>query len=111
MKPDPSIRIRWSGWLSGGGPSRVSRSVVSVSAGVACPFLQYVEARAVRAHDRLVLDAQEHAWMAERTVPAIAGDHPLVHVNGLRRRRAGGAAVHFRSFAPSMVGEALMIAM
>src|SRR5271165_4635761 len=88
MKPDPSIRTRCGAvpaWAAG-------RTAVSVSAGVAGPLVQHIEPRAVRAHDRLRLDVQEHARVAERAVAAIAGNGAVVDMDDLGGR--GGAVRH-----------------
>src|SRR5580704_13647666 len=86
MKPDPSIRTR-----CGAVPvSAAGGTAVSMSAGVAGPFVQHIEPRAVRAHDRLRLDVQEHARVAERAITAIAGNGAVVDVDDLG---GGGRAV------------------
>jgi hypothetical protein len=54
-----------------------------MSAGVAGSFVQHIEARAIRAHDRLILDVQKHPRVAECAVAPIAGDGAVVHVDDL----------------------------
>src|SRR5271157_5896998 len=90
MKPDPSIRIRCSFWSRAGADSACSR--MSVSAGVTGSFVQHIEARAVGAQHGSVLDVQEHPWMAQGGVAAVAGDRAVVDVDDLGR--GGGGAVH-----------------
>src|SRR5262245_44746287 len=91
MKPDPSIRTRCSFfWSAAGAISAGSR--ISVSAGVAGSFFQHVEARAIGAQHRILLDVQEHPRMAQRGVAAVASDRAVVHVDDFGR--AGGGAVH-----------------
>src|SRR5271155_5686900 len=90
MKPDPSIRTRCGAVPA----SAAGRTAVSMSAGVAGPFIQNVKPRAVRAHDRLRLDVQEHARVAQRAVAAIAGNGAVVDVDDLGGR--GSAVRHVR---------------
>src|SRR5580692_11072113 len=86
MNPDPSIRTR-----CGAVPvAAAGRAATSMSAGVAGSRVQYVEPRAVRAHDLLALDVQEDARVAQRAVPAVAGDSAVIDVNDFR---GGGGAV------------------
>src|SRR5689334_4160930 len=81
-KPEPSIRTR-CGASAGAGLSSATRSTIpaglrpeaSVSGGVAGPLFEHEQARAIRAHDRLVLDAEKDARVAQRPAAAVAGDH------------------------------------
>jgi acylglycerol lipase len=57
---------------------------------VAGSFLQYVDARAIRAHHFLVLNIQEYPRVAQRT--AIAGDRTVVDVESFRGK--SGAVRH-----------------
>src|SRR5271163_2821303 len=90
MKPDPSIRTRCGAVPA----SAAAATAVSMSAGVAASLVQHIEARAVRAHNRLILDVQKHPRVAERAVDAIAGDGAVVHVDDLGGD--GGAVWHAR---------------
>jgi hypothetical protein len=90
MKPDPSIRTKWSGLVS---------DWVSMSAGVAGSRVQDIKARAVRANDILAGDPQENAGMAERTIATVACDRAVVYMDDLGRghlygARWGGAVRH-----------------
>src|SRR5271156_1416710 len=99
MKPDPSIRRRW-----GAGPAGAAGgAAVSMSAGVAGPFVQDIEPRAVRAHNRLCLDVEEDARVTERAVAAIAGNGAVVDVDDLG---CGGRAVRHAGW--SLVGTAMI---
>src|SRR4051794_32986751 len=117
MKPDPSIRIRCSGWPSDGAGSACSKSSASVPSAVTpsrprvCPGNQHIQARAVRTHHGLILDVQEDAWMPERAVAAIAGDDLFVDMDDLGGCRVGSRAVHLGVPRPLWWGRGRMIAM
>jgi hypothetical protein len=66
-----------------------------------------VEARTVRAHHLVVLDAEEHARVAESTPTTVAGDDGFVDVDDLGGRGAGGGAVHLGALRPLWPGRRL----
>src|SRR5580658_7248806 len=98
MKPDPSIRTRCSFESRAEGWSVCSR--ISVSAGVAGSFVQHIEARAVGAQHRPVLDMQKHPRMPQFGIAAVAGDNPLIDMDDFRRRGVGGGALHLAASHP-----------
>jgi hypothetical protein len=77
---------------------------------VAGSGVQDIHTGAIGAHDRLPFDMQEHPWMSQRTVAAVAGDGSCVDMDGLGRGRKGGGAVRHRFNLYGRVSEA-MIAM
>src|ERR1700722_5009800 len=134
MNPDPSIRIRCRASEAAGGGGLLSATDAAIPPGLSAATsaggmsmiavvigsrVQDVKARAVRADDLLVCDAQEDPGMAEGAFASIAGDRAGVDVDNLgrchlRACRLGwsGLSGAFRHRGPlSGRGTGVMIAM
>jgi hypothetical protein len=85
MKPEPSIRTRWSG-RSATTASAGSSSGVSVSVARAGSFVQNIEARTIGALHLALFDAEIHAGMAQDPVAPITGNHGVIHADDLGRQ-------------------------
>jgi uncharacterized protein with HEPN domain len=71
----------------------------SVSAGVVRSRRKHIHPGTIRADHRPLLDKEEHARMAERTVAAVAGHSTVIHLDGLGGHGQGGRLGHWGSCA------------
>lgn len=98
MKPEPSIRTRWSVCSCCCG-SAGRACAVSVSAARGEPFVQNVEARAIGADNLPLLYIEKDTGMAERAIAAVAGDDALIHVDDFVGGRRGTCVWHGGGFS------------